>query len=72
MSLPTDIISYIMPSLLALSILYFFYARGKLSDAGSYEEEDKAKELHFKALASIFMVVVLWLIIMALSTLIMQ
>jgi hypothetical protein len=68
MILPTDIVSYIMPSLLALSILYFFYARGKLSGAGSYEEESKAKGMHFSALASMFIVVSIWLVVLVLST----
>ncbi len=68
MELPTNLVSYIMPTLLAFSILYFFYARSKLSNAGTYEEEAIAKGMHFRALAFIFIVVLIWLIVMLLST----
>ncbi len=57
-----------MPTLLAFSILYFFYARAKLSDASSYEEEATAKDTHFRALASMFLVVSIWFVIILLST----
>jgi len=69
MTLPADIVSYIMPTMLALSILYFFYARGKLASADTYEDEAKAKQMHFGALAMMLIVVVVWLVFMALSTL---
>jgi uncharacterized membrane-anchored protein len=48
---------------MALSILYFFYARAKLADASSYTEEETATEMHFKALTVMFIVVSVWIIV---------
>jgi len=53
-----------MPTLMAFSIIYFFYAMGKFKDAGSYSEDDEAVSLLFSALSIMFIVVNVWLVVM--------
>jgi len=55
---------YTMPTLVAFTIVYFFYAMGKFKDATSYSDDEEAVSLLFSALTLMFIVVNVWLVIM--------
>ena len=57
-----EILSYILPTLLALAVIYFFAGFAIFKNAHAYQEIDEGKEMALKALSIMFVVVIVWLI----------
>ena len=57
------VVSYLFPTLLAFTILYFFAGIAYMKYVPDYAKMDKGKKIAFNALATIFCILIVWAVV---------